>query len=209
MAKLKPMVTKKEWLALKKKYKVPDGAVSGVQIAKGIEEYWAKSQQSMQRAALLNNITLLDKLEKTFATYISKFPKDKIKDYPKFQKEFLDNYVNMARALKEDFKRYAADGATYTKELISFFSMVQKLEIDKSTKTDLEAFKSGPMRGLSAVGSSLKGFDLSKIDSECAPINTAIDKLGDADRNKLNSVIKDIFKAAKNIQKAAKEVGLA
>lgn len=209
MAKVKSMPMHKDWKEFKKKYKVPDGVVKNVHLGKAIDAYWANAKQSMKPKDIRANIAECEKLEKIFVDYISKFPKDKVKDYNAFSKAFLDNFGNVARALKEDWKRYVADAAVYTKELLHYFSMVQKLAKGKTTIKELEQFKSGPMRGLSAVGSSLQGYDLSGINTPLGPINMTIDGYrGNATREQIDDTIDEIFTATLAVKKAATELGL-
>jgi hypothetical protein len=167
--------THAKWKTFKKECGVADGAVSGINVGKALDAYDNAVKTGIQYAKA--NAEAAAKLEGVLATYIQKLDKKKVKDYAKFQKKFLDDYVGAAKAKAEDFKRYSADAETYKKELASFFSMVQRFPVNGTTDEDLQKFKSGPLRGLSAVGSGLKdaSIDLTPIDKRAADIQKLIE----------------------------------
>jgi hypothetical protein len=194
-----------EWKTLKTKYGVATGAVRGVDVGKALDRYWNSNAKTAkeQHASLAA-------LEKTLATYISKLDKKKVKQYPAFQKIFLNQYVGEAHKLAEDAKRYYADADTYKKELIKFFTATQRLKTGVTTKNDLEKYKSGPVRGLSALGKSVRKVDLSDIDGWLGTINDAVQKLpSDPSRRELDDFVAATIKTAEQVAKLAKAKGLA
>ncbi len=202
--------TRAKWKALKKTHEVADGAVSGVDVGKALDTYDAAAKTGIRFA--LANADAAEKLEKTLATYISKLDKKKVKkDYAKFEKTFLDDYVGAARAKKEDFKRYSADADTFKKELTSFFTAIQHLAPNKTTDAELQKFKSGPLRGLSAVGSGLRdaNVDLTAINKDAADIQKLIDAAAGKDGAVIEKVREAIVKLAENLAAEAKKQGLA
>lgn len=200
--------THTKWKALKKKYDVADGAVSGINVGKALDTYETKEKAGVQYAKA--NAAAAAELEAVLAKYITKLDKSKVKkDYSGFQRTFLNDYVGAAKEKSEDFKRYAADAETYTKELLKFFASVQRMEPGKTTVDNLSKFKSGPLRGLSAVGSSLKGFDLSEIDKRAAKIQQVIDKLPtNSDQALIDRVLQAIIKTGEEMAAEAKKLGL-
>ncbi len=199
-----------KWKALKKTHEVADGAVSGVDLGKALDAYDAAVKAGVRFA--LANADAAEKLEKTLATYISKLDKKKVKkDYAKFEKTFLDDYVGAAKAKKDDFKRYSADAETFKKELTSFFTAIQKLTPNKTTDAELQKFKSGPLRGLSAVGSGLRdaNVDLSEINKHAADIQKLIDAAAGKDGAVIEKVREAIVKLAEDLAAEARQQGLA
>jgi hypothetical protein len=48
--------------------------------------------------------------------------------------------------------------------LIKFFTAVKSLDKTRTIKAELEKFKSGRVRGLSALGKNVRGADVAHID---------------------------------------------
>jgi hypothetical protein len=196
--------TRKKWQELKKKHQVADGAVSGVDLGKALDTYEAEAKTGIQFAKV--NEAAAEKLEKVLATYISKLdPKKVKKDFNAFKKTFLDDYVGAAHAKKEDFKRYSADLGTYKKELASFFAAIQQLKPGETTSAELQKFKSGPVRGLSAVGSGLRAanVDLTQINAHAATIQQLIDGANGKSDQEVEQARVDIVEEAKHLAAAA------
>lgn len=194
---------RKAWQDLKKKYGVPDGATVGVKVGDELDLYW-KSISSPKTI-----VAAAARVEEKLATYIKKIDKKKVKDYPKFEKEFLDNFLAPAHLKGVEMKRMAADKKIIQGELANFFNGVTKLDPAKSSLDDLQKFKSGPLRGLYAVGKSARGVDLRDIDKLCAPLNDGIDKLPkDISQQDLGVFVKKIFTTAKAVQADAKDKGI-
>ena len=168
----------KDWLALKKKYKIPNGAVKGIQMEKALKTFHAQYDSVSGPTASRKRVVIAEALEKQFAAYISALSKDKKehKLYAGFEKEILNDYLGKINFLANDLKRYDADAKLYQAELAKYFHAVHKLDADKAsvTKEDLEYFNQGPQRGLSALGKSVKKVDPRKIDAALGLINTAI-----------------------------------
>jgi hypothetical protein len=197
-----PIPTRKQWQDTKKKYGVPDGAVSGINLGQEIDKYW-KSNTAKEQAAALTV------LETKLNTYITKIDKKKIKQYPAFEKDFLNNYLGQAHFMREDLKRYAANAEVYKKELMKFFTAVQKLDKQKSTEGDLQKFRSGPVRGLTAMGKNLKGgYDTRQIDGWLGTMDAAVLKLNKPSQQQIAGFVDATIKTAGEIQKAAKAQGL-
>jgi hypothetical protein len=189
-----------EWKALKTKYGVATGAVSGIDVGKELDLYWNSGATTPKE-----QLAALTALEVKLAAYISKLDKKKVKQYAPFQKEFLDKYVGEAHKQKEDAKRYNANAELYKKELIKFFTAVQALDKERTTKDDLEKFKSGPVRGLSALGKNVRGVDVTKIDEWLGTINTAVQALpNDASDAKIAVFIDATVKTAEQIKALAR-----
>lgn len=200
--------TRTKWKAFKKKYDVPDGAVSGIDLGKALDTYENEVKSGIRFA--LANAAAAEKLEKVLYSYISKMDKKKIKNFAKFQQEFLDDYLGASKAKAEDFKRYSADRETYKKEVLSFVSMAQRFPPNATTAEDLQKFKSGPLRGLSAVGSGLRdaGVDTGPIDKLAASMQKVIDAAQNADAPTIERVRASIVNAAAKIGEEAKGQGL-
>ncbi len=196
--------TRKQWQELKKKHSISAGAVSGVEVGKAIDAYW----NSGAKNAVQQGVSV-GALEVVLAKYISKLDKKKVKDYPAFQKIFLDDYVGEAHKLKADAVRYNATKDVYKAELVKFFTAAQQLKVGKTTKNDLEKFKSGPLRGLSALGKNAAGVDPTKIDEWLGTVNDAIQKLkSEATRQELDDFVEATLKTVNEVRKLAKAQGL-
>jgi hypothetical protein len=192
-----PMPNHTDWKALKTKHNVPAGAVKGVNVGKLLEDYWSAKDRKAENAAAA-------KLEKGMAAYISKLDKTKVTKYDKFEKTFLNEYLNEARKRNLDGKRQEATLKTAQAEIAKFFAAVQKLNPKTTTKDDLQRFRQGPMRGLSALSSRAKDVDMGRIDELLAPIDDATDDLPDApNRKQLAAAVNSILAIAKQVAKEA------
>ena len=203
----------KDWEALKKKYKIPNGAVKGVQVGKAIETFHKGWDTVSGPTAAKKRIPIGQALENSLAAYISALSKKKkdIKQYPAFEKEFLDKYLGRVNFLKEDLKRYDADAKLYTAELAKFFSAVHRLQANKAkvTRDDIIVFKGGPMRGLSALGKSVKKVDPTKIDALLGPINLAVDKFpAILTREQIDKFVDKIVETADEVAELARAQNL-
>ncbi len=205
MAK-KTAPTHKMWKALKKKYDVPDGAVKGIDLGKAIDKYW----KDMEGKRPPQMVAVAQECEQVLANYIGKFDKKKVKEYAKFEKEFLDDFVGAMHEMADDFSRYTADIELYAAELRKFFASVTKLEVGNTTLNDLEGFKSGPQRGLTALAKSVKGIDPTEIDKLLGTINDTIDKMSAKNQTDpipqklIDNFVSAIHAAAEKIAKIAK-----
>jgi hypothetical protein len=194
-----------EWKTHKTQYGVATGAVSGVDVGKALDTYWNSGATTPKE-----QYASLEVLEKVLAAYISKLDKKKVKQYPAFQKVFLDKYVGEAHKLKEDSKRYYANTETYKKELAKYFTATQRLKKGVTTKDDLEKYKSGPLRGLSALGKSVRGVDVSEIDGWLGNVNDAVQKLpSNPSRQQLDDFVETTIKTAEKVATLAKAQKLA
>ncbi len=194
-----------EWKTLKTKYGVADGAVSGINVGNELDKYWNSGAQTAK-----DQLAALTALELKLNTYITKLDKKKVKQYDPFQKEFLNKYLGEAHKLKEDSKRYNANVDIYKKELVKFFTSVQALDKTRTTKEDLEKFKSGPVRGLSALGKNVRGADVSQIDGWLDTINEAVQKLPkDPSRGEIETFIDATIKTAEKVKELAQAQHLA
>jgi hypothetical protein len=192
-----PTVSK--WTELAKLHKAPDGGVT-----KALQAYWASNANTPKKY-----LVAYTALEKALAAYISKMSKSyqkKIKDYPKFEKTFLDKYVGAAHKNRVDTERGMATIATYKAEIVKFMGAVQKLNKETVTALDLGRFKSGPARGLSAMASQARGLTeeqvkvVGKIRDEVKKVDTIVDKMpADATQKQLTGYAEQILQIAHNI----------
>lgn len=81
-----PIPTRKQWLALKKKYGVPDGAVKGVDVGEALDKYWAKAKTHPSPQ-------LDEALAASLKAYIAKIDKAKVKQFGPFKYEFDHNFL--------------------------------------------------------------------------------------------------------------------
>lgn len=200
-----PNVSK--WKELSKLHGAPDGGVT-----KALEAYWASNANTPKKY-----LVAYTALEKALAAYISKVSKaqKKIKDYPAFEKAFLDKYVGAAHKNRVDTERGMATITTYKAELAKFMAMVQKLDKKKVTALDLSRFKSGPARGLSAMASQARNLKpeelkvLTDIRDEIKKVDAIVDKMpADATQKQLSGYVEQIIGIAEDIAKLAKDGGV-
>jgi|SRR5579859_301660 len=195
-----------EWKVLKTKHEVADGAVSGINVGDSLDKYWNSGATTPKQ-----QMESLAALETKLSSYISKLPKTKVKkDYDGFQKEFLNKYLGEAHKLKEDAARYNANIDTYKKELVKFFTAVQALHKGKTTKADLDKFRSGPVRGLSALGKNVRGADVTHIDQWLGTIDAAVLKMDNhAPQHDIDGFIDATIKTAEKVKELAEAQHLA
>src|SRR4029079_3670804 len=100
---------------------------------------------------------------------------------------------------------------TYQAEIVKFMGMVQKLSPTKATAIDLEHFKQGPSRGLSAMASKVRGMTKEQlkvandIRDELAKVDTIVDtKPANASQKQINGYVKQIMTIANTCRKIAK-----
>jgi len=199
--------TRKQWLEVKKKFGVADGAVSGVNVGAELDKYWKAIGTS---SGMKGQVAALKLLEPKLASYIGKLDKSKVKKFADFQKVFLDEYVGQAHYMSQELKRLDGSAQAYKKQLTVFFSAVQKLDKNKTTKSELDVFRQGPVRGLTAAGKQFKGgIDIKDIDELLAPMDNGVLKLpNDATQKQIATFIDSTMKAAQLIGKSAKAKGL-
>jgi hypothetical protein len=201
--------TRKEWKALKSKHKVADGATKGVSVGEALDKYWNSGAKNakQQQASLAT-------LELALNSYITKIDKKKVqKDYPVFEKTFLDKYLGEAHKQKQDAGRYNANTDLYKKELIKFFTAVQALNKSTSDATALDKFRSGPVRGVTALGKNVSGVDVTEIDRWLGTIDAAVlafhADMKRYERTKIEEFVTATIKTAEEIKKLAQEQKLA
>jgi cell division protein FtsB len=202
-----------DWQKLKKKYSIPDGAVKNFNIGKELDAFHKAYDGVKGATAPQQRVVIAEGLEKKLAAYLSALSKNKksYKLYTGFEREFLDDYVGKINFMKRDLKRYNADFEVYQAEITKFFAAVAKLEANKSkvTKDILEKFKSGPLRGLSAVGSKAKGVNTKAIDGWLGTINDGIQDLpAEPSRKQLDEFIEATVKTTEEVAKLARAQGL-
>lgn len=200
--------TRKQWVEVKKKFGVPDGGVSGINVGAELEKYWKSIGGS---SGMKGQAAALALLEPKLAGYIQKLDKKKVKKYPEFQKKFLDEYVGQAHYMREELQRLDGSVQSYKKTLMLFFSATQKLDKKKTTKAELDKFRSGPVRGVTAAGKSFRGgIDVSDIDKWLGTIDAAVLKMDDkTTQNEIASFVDATIKTAEQVGKLAKQKGLA
>ena len=200
--------THKQWLAVKKQFGVADGAVKGINVGAELDKYW-KAIGGPSGAK--GQAVALGALEIKLNEYITKLDKAKVKKYPEFQKKFLDEYVGQANYMREELKRLDGSIQSYKKQLTMFFTQVQKLDKKTTTKTDLDKFRQGPVRGVTAAGKTFRGgIDVSDIDQWLGTIDSAVLKMKDtATQSDIGAFIDATIKTAQKVAKLAKAKGLA
>lgn len=187
---------KADWNNLKKKYKIPNGAVKNIEVGKALDNFHKAYDNVKGITAAKQRVPVAEGLEKLLASYISALSKNKKahKLYSGFEKEFLDDYVGRIHFLVGDLKRYFADTSLYQAEVAKYFKgvMVLKTKLGKSTPEDVQYFNQGPQRGLTALGKSVKGIDVRQIDTALGKINTLIQTMPKtvvaSDLKKLNKI---------------------
>jgi hypothetical protein len=166
------------WRDLKKKYKIPDGAAKGIEVGKALDAFHKAYDSVSGPTAPKKRVPIAEGLEKLLADYISAVSKNKksIKLYDGFEKEFMKDYLGKIHFLAGDLKRYNANSTLYQAEVAKYFKgvMVLKSKRGKATPEDVQYFNQGPQRGLSALGKSVQGIDVRKIDAALGKINTLI-----------------------------------
>ncbi len=204
-----PIPTHKEWKTLKQKYGVADGAAKNVNVGKELDAYWSSGAKTPQAYN-----TALTKLETALNKYITTIDKKKVKQYDAFEKEFLDKFLGAAHKDKEDTKRAMADLKVYQAEIAKFMTMVQKFDADKLAKADVDRFKSGPVRGMSAMSKSVRGLTpdqmkgVTEINGWLKTIEDAVNAMKAPTPKDLKDFVEATIKTAEKIKDVAKDSGL-
>ena len=199
--------TRKQWQEVKKKFGVADGAVKGLNVGEELDKYWKAIGTS---SGMKGQVVALGALEPKLAAYIGKLDKSKVKKFAEFQKKFLDEFVGQAHYMAQELKRLDGSAQAYKKQLTLFFGSVQHLDKAKTTTSDLDTFRQGPVRGVTAAGKTFRGgIDVSDIDGWLGTIDKAVLKMSDkTTQQEIATFIEATMKTAKQIGKAAKEKGL-
>lgn len=198
-----PIPTRKWWVTQKKAYGVPDGAVKGINIGDLLDKYNNGKTMAVRATAAAA-------LEKGAATYITKIDKKQVKQYPAFEKVFLDKVLHPAHAQVKRME-LAADGmALYKSTLQKWFQAVQALDPKKTSRQDLQRFVQYS-RGVSSAGQRTNGaVDPTEIDKVLANIDELDDQ---TDWNHFTPDDAAVFigvvkKVANGVRLAAKKQGL-
>lgn len=193
-----------EWKAVKKKYGVSDGATKGISVGKELDKYWAGGGTTPAEQT-----KLLTPLYSQLNNYITKIDKKKVKKYAEFEKDFLKNYLGAVNFLLDDIKRYKPSRDLYKKELHKFMAAVQAFKKDTVTKNDLDDFRQGPVRGLSALGSQVRGADSTAIDKLLGTLSTGIPKIpANASQKVLSDYVETILDIADKVADEAEKQDL-
>src|SRR5258708_14731973 len=177
LAMAQEIPARKDWVVFKKKYGVSDAASSKIKLGEALDAYFKTPAHTLKEQT-----ALLEALETKLNTYITTIDKKKVKKYGEFEKRYLDTSLHVAHLKKEDAKRYNASAAVYKTELSKFFTAVQALspkmnvkgEATTHLKDELEKFRSGPVRGVTAVGKSVKAVDVRPIDTLLGHIDAGV-----------------------------------
>ena len=202
--------THTKWKEFKKKWGVPDGAVSGINVGKALDAFHSKEKAGTSRTTLQGNLAACQELEKVLSNFISKLDKKKIKEYEKFKKAFLDGYAGIVHAKAEDYKRYSADAETYGKEILALCNAATKLKKEGTTLKELQDFRSGPVRGALAVGTGTTGVDTSQIKPLLSTIdNTINSKLtAETPQNMIDTFVASVHAAIEKVHSLAGAQGI-
>jgi len=203
---------RKDWVIFKKKYGVSDAASSKVKLGEALDAYFKTPATTLKQQT-----ALLEALETKLNTYITTIDKKKVKKYPEFEKAFLDTYLHVAHLKKEDAKRYNASAAVYKTELSKFFTAVQALSPKMNAKgvatphlkEELDRFRSGPVRGVTAVGKNVKAVDVREIDTLLGHIDAGVLALPKAPTDdQIHAFNAATLKTTEEIRQAAVALGL-
>ncbi len=197
--------TVKEWTELTKKYGVPGGTAT-----KAFEAYWNSGASTPKTYKIAYTA-----LEKALVAFIGKVNKKKVKDYPGFEREFLNKFLGQVHKELVDTERGMATLSTYQAEIAKFMAMAQKLDKQKGTRDDLARFKSGPARGLSAMASRARNLTseqllvLNKITEVVKGVDTIVDKMpAKTTQTDIAKYIGQIIDIAEEIAALAKNGGI-
>jgi hypothetical protein len=204
-----PVPPVSKWTTLIAKHKAPDTA-GGVTVSKALAAYW-NSGASTPKTYMAAYMAL----ETALGKYIGKVDKKKVKDYEAFEKSFLNDFIGQVHKDRTDTERGMATLSTYKAEIVKFMTMVQKLDKKKSTRTDLEKFKQGPARGLSAMASRARGLKpeeiqvLNAITNEVKKVDTVVDTMpATPTQTQLTGYVTSILTIAEDIRVLAKNGGI-
>jgi hypothetical protein len=198
--------TRANWQALKTQHGVPDGAAKGINLGEVLDRFHkdynrANTHKDMRKA--------LEAVEQSLASYLKKIDRHAVRDYAHFEKAFLDHYLAVAHKNAEDMKRTQATIEVYAKELATLFAMAAKLKTAGATKVEVEAFKAGPLRGASAVGSRVHGVDVHGIDAILGPLADAVDDLElNPAQDVLDALVARIHTGMRGALQIAKQQGI-
>ena len=197
------MPVRKDWVALKKAHKIPDGAVKGINLGAALD----KIKDAKTAATIAAAVT---DFEKIASTYITKLDKKSVTNYSVFQKAFLDDYVAPAHTRVKAYKLEADQEGLYKSELVKFFQAVQKLDPKKTKPADAQTFGRFA-RGLFSVSLRTKdAVDATAINKALQIIYKADDKISwnKATQSDVSTFVFKVRGVATEVAKLAKAQGL-
>jgi hypothetical protein len=197
------MPVRKDWVALKKTHKVPDGAVKGVNLGAALD----KIKDAKTGPTIVAAVTAFEKIANT---YITKLDKKSVTNYATFQKTFLDDYLAPAHTRVKAYKLEADQEALYKSELTKFFQAVQKLDPKKTTPDDAQTFGRFA-RGLFSVSLRTKdAVDATAINKALQLIYKADEKVSwkKASQSDVSTFVFKVRGVASEVAKLAKAQGL-
>ena len=199
------MPLRKDWQDFKKKHKIGDGAVSGINLGKVLEDYWKNLDPSPKK-----NLAAAVEVEKVMINYITKYSKaHKDAKYKASIDAFMKDILGECKKVQKDFELMIGGVDAYCKVVLELVSATQQLTSADTTKADLEKYKSGQLRKLGAVGSKTNGVDQTEINKYLGKINEIIDKMpGDSSREFIAKFVSAIIKSVELIVADCKKQGI-
>lgn len=163
----------KDWVAFKKTYGIPPHAVSGIDMGKELDTYHDKLSHDFKK-----NAANAAALEAKFAKYLKGISESKVAKgkFNSFKTDFTNHYLLMANRAAEEFSAMGGDLAAYTERLRLVIRDGAKLKPGAAVGV-LQAYRQGPVRGLLAAGTKVRGFDPKDITKLWGPIDGLINKL--------------------------------
>lgn len=177
--------THKDWKKFKEKHGVGSNMVGAVNVGKALDTYHSK----LSTANMKQNADLASALAAVLTTYKAKFP-DKKGTYKAFLDGFDKDYLKAAVENVGEFKAMAGDRAQFAVEVQGLLQATQKVAANVGLAA-LQTYRQGPVRGMLAAATRVKGYDAAPLVKIWKPIDDIINGLGTGDdQAKLDKVAK-------------------
>jgi len=195
--------THDQWKKFKKLHGVGSNAVSSVNIGKALDAFHKVYGRDFKK-----NADAASECYKQLATYLAKFPDKQAKDAKKFKAEFEKNYVKMASAAKEEFSAMGGELKAFGGRVAQLLALSGKLA-PGATLDALQQYRSGPVRGMLAAATQVKGYEPASLVKLWKGIDDTINKLNAGHKQDvLDKVVKLCHATAKSSMDIGKKDGL-
>lgn len=163
--------THAQWKKFKNDNGVGSNMVSSVNVGKALDTYHNKMGRDFKANAKLAN-----DLAKDLAIYLNKFP-DKKGTHKTFLAEFERKYLNAAKENAEEFATMAGSVETYSARVQQLMSVCGKLRPGMPVDV-LQKLRQGPIRGVLAAGTQVKGYNSDGMKQIWKPLEEEINDMG-------------------------------
>jgi hypothetical protein len=190
MTRMASIPTHAQWKKFKTDNAIGANMVSSVNVGKSLDTYHNKMSRDFKANAKLAN-----DLAKNLAIYLNKFP-DKKGTHKAFLAEFEKKYLNAAKENAEEFATMAGSIETYSARVQQLMAVSAKLRPGMPVDV-LQKLRQGPIRGVLAAGTQVKGYDSNGMKLIWKPLEEEINDMGvTSTQTEIDTMIAKLHRAA-------------